>query len=494
MTPWSDRAGVAALRARVRWDELGIELEWAEFIVAMMPLGAWLLAGISDSPKLATAAYLVVGAMLIIRPHVGYLALIPLLFFFHARGFEPHGPMFALSAVALTSVLVRLPFTRTTVPRSTWPAIACALGLLGLGLFQLILGVGEFPDAALPLRAVRQYDQLFIILTAFVVGLIVLPNRPLGPFHIAYLIGLVIVGAVAIVNFADPRLLQGPRLSWLVPDFAQDNRASGIIASTNSLGLAMACGFVWIVVTMVIEYGRGRLERVTWLAAALPSTATALLLSFSRSAILASAAGMLAALARRSLRAAALAAVGAVIAAVLIYPVFVNVRLGQTFGEASPAGQAALGESDRLRTLMAKSAVKAFLDAPLLGHGYGTFGEISPRYSGQNVLTSAHDIYLKVAAEQGLVGLAVLAALGLAVVIPLWRAGVGPWTAGLAVAVTFGTSSLTLDSFSNAQSAAGAFFLIAAGLAQAGVVREGLRRSTMSARPDGARWVPVDTP
>ena len=243
---------------------------------------------------------------------------------------------------------------------------------------------------------------------------------------------------------------------------------------------------------IALEFGRGRLERVTWLIATIPSTAVALLLSFSRAAILATGVGVLAAIARRSVRAAALTAAAVLVAIVLVYPVFVNVRLGQTFGSASPAGQAALGESDRLRTLMAKSAVKAFIDAPVLGHGFGTFAEISPRYSGQNVLTSAHDMYLKVAAEQGLVGLLLAAALGISIVVPLWRAGVGPWTAGLAVAVTFATSSLTIDSLSNAQSVAGAFFLMAAGIAQAGVARDELRHSSIRAQLDRAGQSPLE--
>jgi O-antigen ligase len=460
----TQRLGADALDANVR--------VWGEAAIAFLPFAAWLLAGISDSPKLAAAAYVVVAAMLAVRPRLGYLALLPLLMFFHGVGFPPLGPMFILAGIALGSALVRCSLGMLAVPRSVRPALWCSLAFLALTAFQLVLGLREL-GGTIPLNALSQYDQIFIILSVFAVGLIVLPGRSLAPYYLAFLVPLVIVAAVAIINFVGPGLLKVLGLAWIVAPGAYENRASGIIASPNSLGLALACGLSWIIVMAAWNFAYGRhLERVTWLLSTVPVAGIALLLTFSRAAILALGAGLIAAVARRSLRAAGVLAVGAVIAVVLIYPLFVEVRLGQTFGRASPAGEAALDESDRLRSLMAKAAVKAFIDAPIAGHGFATFSEISPRYSGQSVLTSAHNMYLKVAAEQGVIGLAVLAALFISIVVPMWRAGLGPWIASLAVFGVFAVFSFTGDSFGNAQTVSTAFVLIAAGVAQAGFTRD----------------------
>jgi O-antigen ligase len=263
-------------------------------------------------------------------------------------------------------------------------------------------------------------------------------------------------------------------LAWLVSPDAFENRASGVIANPNFLGAALSCGIAWIIGTAAWLSSSGRADRAVRLVAFLPLPAIALLLSFSRAAIAGLGVGLVAVLATRSLRVAAAIAAAGLLAAVLIYPLFIQVRLGQTFGTSTGSGQAAFDESDRLRALMAEAAVRAFIDAPATGHGFATFNEISPRYSGQSVLTSAHNLYLKVAAEQGLVGLALLAALLAAIAIPLWQAGRGPWIAALGVLGAFATFSLTADSLSSAQTVATAFFLMAAGVAEAAVARERL--------------------
>ena len=459
---------------------------WGEIGAGFLPSLAWLVAGITDTPRLAVAAYIGIAIMLAIRPQLGYLALLPILTFNHAQGFPPHGPIFLLTGIGLASVLLRWSLGLAHVPRSVRPAMWCSLAFLAVTAFQLVLGVSEF-GRALPLRALSQYDQIFIILSVFAMGLVVLPGRPQAPYLVAYLASFAIVAGVALVHFAAPGWLAFLRLNWMVHPSAFDYRASGVIANPNFLGLVLACGLAWIVVTAIWQILRGRVEVAAWLVAAIPVAGLALILTFSRAAIVALGVGLIAALARRSLRAAGVLSVAAVIAALLVYPLFVQVRLGQTFGEASPAGEAAFAESDRLRSEIAESAVRAFLDAPIAGHGFATFREISPTYSGQSVLTSAHSLYLKVAAEQGLIGLALLGALLVSIVLPMWRAGLGPWIASLAVAFAFIAFSLTADTLGSAQAMAGAFFLMAAGVAQAGFTREQVLASQRRARaPDEA--------
>ncbi len=471
MTPRSAAADMAASRERLSTDALDIDARLsAESGVAFVPFLAWLVAGVSGTPSLATAAYFMVLVMLVVRPRLGYLALLPMLPFNHPEAFPPHGPMFILGGVALGSVLAWSSLGRIRLPRSVRPALWCALAFLALTTFQLFLGVPEF-GGRLPFRALSQFDQIFIILSVFSVGLVVLPGRSLVPYHLAFLVSFVIVTVVAILHFIEPRALNVFALAWMVPPNAFENRASGVIANPNSLGLALACGLAWIMGNAIWQVAHRRVDRAISLVPIIPAAGLALVLTFSRAAIIAVGVGAIAALARLSVRAAGLLAVAAVLAAVLVYPLFVDIRLGQTFGQASPDGQAALAESDRLRSLMAEAAVVAFLDAPLAGHGFATFREISPTYSGQSVLTSAHDLYLKIAAEQGLIGLGLLGALLVSIVVPMWRAGPGPWIASLAVVGAFAAFSFTADTLGSAQTIAPAFFLMAAGVAQASRAR-----------------------
>ena len=451
--------------------------DWLEAGLGYLPLLIWFVAGVTDTPRLAMAAYIVVAGMLVIRPSLGYLALLPMLTFYHSQGFAPHGPIFVLSGVALGSVIVRSAVGMARIPRYVRPALWCSLAFLALTAFQLFLGVREL-GGEIPIRALGQFDQVFIILSVFAVGLVVLPGRSLTPYLVAFAFSFAVVAAFATVYFVEPNLVQLIGLAWMVPPDAYEYRASGVIANPNSLGLALACGLSWIIVSAVWQIARRRIVPAALLLPIISVAGHSLVLTFSRAAIVAVGVGLITALARRSLLAAGVLGATAVLAAVLIYPLFIEVRLGQTFGDASPAGEAAIVESDRLRSLMAVSAVRAFLDAPLVGHGFATFNEISPKYSDQSILTSAHDLYLKVAAEQGLLGLSLLGALFVSIVAPMWRAGNGPWTASLAVAAAFAVFSFTVDSLGNAQAVSTAFFLMAAGVAQAGFTR----RQTLAAQ------------
>ena len=483
LTPRSAAADHAAPTQRLAADAIVVDQPaWIEVGLGFLPFVAWFVAGMIHLPRLALAAYLAVGLMLVVRPRLCYLALLPMLPFVHPQGFPPHGPIFLLAALALASVLVRVSIGRTRVPLSARPALWCAVALVALTAFQMFLGIRTL-GGAITIRSLSQFDQVFMILSVFAVGLVVLPGRPTAPYHAAFLLSFAVVVAVGLVNFVEPGLLDVLKLGWLVHPDAFEDRASGVIANPNFLGLALACGLAWIITSAVWQLASRRLDRAAWLFTMIPPAGLTLILTFSRTAILALGVGLIAALARRSLLAAGVLTAAAAIAATMIYPVFIEVRLGQTFGDASPAAQAAIAESDRLRSLMAESAIRAFLDAPLAGHGFSTFSEISPRYSGQSTLTSAHDLYLKVAAEQGLIGLSLLGALFISIVVPIWRAGLGPWIAAMAVAFAFMVFSFTADTFGSAQTVATAFFLMAAGVAQASVARERVLATQQTPQP-----------
>ena len=254
-------------------------------------------------PRLAIAAYLAVGLMLVVRPRLGYLALLPMLPFVHPQGFPPHGPIFLLAGLGLASVLVRLSIGSARVPLSARPALWCAVALVALTAFQLFLGIRTL-GGSITIRSLSQFDQVFMILSVFAVGLVVLPGRPLAPYHAAFLVSFGVVVAVGLVNFVEPGLLDVLRLIWLVHPDAFEDRASGVIANPNFLGLALACGLAWIVTSAIWQLAQQRFDRAASLFAIIPPAGLTLILTFSRTAILALGVGLIAALARRSLLAA----------------------------------------------------------------------------------------------------------------------------------------------------------------------------------------------
>ena len=380
--------------------------------------------------------------------------------------FPPHGPIVAEAVAIALSITFRAARGAISIPRIARPAVWLALAFLVATIFQATLGL---PNRAvgLPRSVLGDLNELAIVVLAFVGAAVFLRPAGVVPAMAAYLVSFVTVSLVGILHFARPSVLRELHILWMVSPDATRFRASGVIPNSNFLGLFLAIGTAWLVIIVAWYAWRGRLAPVLAGLVAAPIGAVALALTLSRAAILAAGFGVIVATARGSLRAAvAMLVVGALVAAIA-YPLFLGFRLGQTFGTDGAAAQQAQDESDNLRANQAVAAVRAFLDAPILGHGFGRFSSLSPRYTGQDVLTSAHNAYLKLAAEQGIVGLGLFIAFLAAIAMALWRAQVGPWSAGLAVVGVISIFSLTGDTMSSAQAIASGFVVLAAMLVAA---------------------------
>ena len=124
-------------------------------------------------------------------------------------------------------------------------------------------------------------------------------------------------------------------------------------------------------------------------------------------------------------------------------------RVGQSlYGVEGAAG---LEGSAALRVALWRIGWDMFSDSPIWGQGLGSFELKAPRYgAGYGVLShrSPHNLPIKVAAESGLIGLAVFGWLVLAVLsvsLALWRSQSTTRYLGalvLAVSMTFGVANL----------------------------------------------------
>lgn len=435
----------------------------ADVALAIAPVALWVIGGMVDSAPVVTVAHLVIIGLILLRPRAGMLALIPLLPFRHALPFPPHGPILAEAIAIAMAIALRAAWRGVEIPSLARPAVWLAVAFLVATIFQSTLGLRVF-DGALPMKVISQLDQIVIIVMVFTGSVVFLGPSGVVPALLAYLAAFVTVAGVGILYFIRPGIVRRLQLEWMISPDATQYRASGVIANANFLGLFVGVGMAALVVLIAWYVRSGRaLPALTAMVAA-SAGVVAMLLTLSRAAILAAGVGVVVTTARASLRAAVALVIAGILIVTIAYPIFLDLRLTRTFGSSGSGGQTALSGSDKLRAGQAVAATQAFLDSPLLGHGFGTFSEISPAYSKQDVLTSAHNAFLKLAAEQGALGLGLFIGFLGAVAVALWRVGIGPWSAGLAVLGVLGAFSLTGDTLTSAQATAPAFVLLALAL------------------------------
>jgi O-antigen ligase len=92
------------------------------------------------------------------------------------------------------------------------------------------------------------------------------------------------------------------------------------------------------------------------------------------------------------------------VAAILIYPAFVEWRLTNLRGDVTDAGYVAMFESDDIRLNASLAGPAMFLAEPIFGVGFGQFVEKSVEISGLETGINAHNWYVNVLAEQGTTG------------------------------------------------------------------------------------------
>lgn len=205
-------------------------------------------------------------------------------FGFQAGGFFPGSV--AVVAVALAIVLV----LRITLAERPFAGLSLPLAIAGagLGLFAVWTLVSSVWSEA-PGRALLEYDRVLLYLLAFLVlGSVVRTQRRVHWAVRGLVLGAFVVCLAGLVT----RLL--PEVWPLIPDLAT-GRLSFPVTYWNAMGLVAALGVI-AAFTMSSDADETPLGRVLS-AAALPVLATALLLTFSRGAIIAGAAGLLVAVA-----------------------------------------------------------------------------------------------------------------------------------------------------------------------------------------------------
>jgi O-antigen ligase len=162
---------------------------------------------------------------------------------------------------------------------------------------------------------------------------------------------------------------------------------------------------------------------------------------------------------------AAAAVVGGLVV-VVGYQLLLSSRHLLTFGASVDASAAAQAASDAARLSVYKAGFQLVLQHPLLGVGYGQFHYVSAGLLGRESVTFSHDIYLGIAAEQGIPAIAIFLAALAAIFYALWRRRDAVAVTAAAMLAAFAVGSLFAENLTALQTSC--ILWVALGCALAG--------------------------
>jgi O-antigen ligase len=231
------------------------------------------------------------------------------------------------------------------------------------------------------------------------------------------LVALAAVFAVALIDFVAPSVLPSLGLGWLLSG-AETSRAAGSFVSPNRLGTVAAVGAI----VGACQFFAWRGGRRWWWGAFAGSAAAALILSFSRGAILGLALAGLVILVGRSRRAAA-SYVGVLAAgALVLVPLLIGARLLGSGGTL-----AGLLENDAGRIDAWVAGIRMILAQPIFGHGFGAFSVLGASFGATDGLLTAHNEIIDLWAQAGVVAAGGFVAIGAGIVLAALSRGADPW-------------------------------------------------------------------
>lgn len=215
--------------------------------------------------------------------------------------------------------------------------------------------------------------------------------------------------ALALADQAVPSILAHTPLGHLLST-VQSDRATGIFDSPNRLGTV--AGMALIVSLVALWTTLGRKQRFLMLGVA-GVAAAALLLSFSRAAMLGVGVAVALLLVLRSRRLGLAVGAALLVLGLIVGPFIISARLG--FDAGARSGQLAADDAERVAAW--RAGISMFMSEPLTGQGYGSFAWKAPDLAGPADLQTAHNELIALLAETGIPGAAAFVAIFASVVV-----------------------------------------------------------------------------
>ena len=376
-----------------------------------LPFAFAVLGGLAFQAGLITqlSAYASI-AVAVVAPPVGLVILAFLAPQLPPLGVvPPPGLNFYLVAAILLGCLLRLPIAR--------PRLSIGAPLLILFGFSLFAFAQQVPEMLAGWTGDEAYlvGSLFMqLLTgtlAVVATALVIRGRRPYPFLAALVGSAVLASALGIASFE--QTVAGP-LANLLGNAASTYRATGSFGNPNYYGLFLASAICLAAGWMVGSWSRA----VRWtllMSCALLGLGVAF--SQSRGAVLSLMAGLVALAFGRSRKAGIVAMAIGVGLVLFVYPLFVDWRLINLTGSDSASSFATQAAGDEGRLTGALAGPILFASSPLFGVGFGHYSYMAVTLGASDVRIAAHDWYLNVLGEMGLVGVILWGALMLAVIV-----------------------------------------------------------------------------
>jgi O-antigen ligase/capsular polysaccharide biosynthesis protein len=388
-------------------------------------------------PLALGASALAVGAAALL-PGAGFAALIVLL---------PHQEPEILGAIGVKlPILLALGYglavrmlARREVPRVGLGVLTIA-GLLGIAFVSAVPAINGLEGDRAVASAARflQFADGLILL---VLAAVYFRRRDAVPFVVLTLLSVTFACLMAVFQLVAGNepipLLTGLYVGGLGQGL---ERVVGPFFNPNYFGLFAGLGVV-LAIGVAVEAPRHR--RLALLC--LPILALAVMGTLSRGGVAATGVGILAWLWFRNRQLALVIGAAAVVAGLVVTPLLVQARLDASNAAAVAAAQAGISDSDQERFESVAAGTSLFLLDPVFGVGFGQYEYVSPRFVGNSFATSAHNQYLKILAEQGMVGTA-LYVVGAAALLVAMRGSGSRWRrTAIAMLAVYAVSGLFLE-------------------------------------------------
>lgn len=426
----------------------------AQISLGVILASIYLLAIGGQQPQFATIAVAASAAIAVVSPAAG-LAMFAIIM--PIRETELLAPIRvnAIMAGAITlGCVLRLPFD--PIPLKVHPGFILLVGYIVISALSIPPVLSGYPGdwtSSVVNELLRFSTGVALFLSATYLFRLMSSRVFLG----LALVGAVLTALLAFGDILDFLPLEG-LTRGLVPDTGS-MRASGTFSDPNFLGLYMAPAAVFTLAVLVVARRPLKLLLVPIAVLLLGCV----VLTFSRGTYAGLVVGVAVLIGMRS-RAGALAflIVGGILALTL-YPEFLGARIG-----ATPTAGDAFGllVSENSRMAVAAAGVAMFASSPVFGIGFGVFHFISPLYTGGSatVATYSHNQYLNILAEQGVVGILLVAGIVVLLAIALTRSRSPLRWAALAMGATYSVNSLFINSTTSFQGSCLLWLVMAAAL------------------------------
>jgi len=270
-------------------------------------------------------------------------------------------------------------------------------------------------------------------------------RRDSRPHLVLAVLAAAIAGLVGILQYS-ANGSAGVPIGGLIfdpPAGGQISRVNGPFFNPNYFAIFLGLALV-IALSLAATSGRMRI-----LALACIPIGAALVLTFSRGALLATGVGIVVLVWSRSRVAGLVLAAFAMVAIIVLIPSILLVREGPSFVPPPSDLRDEISDTGRFEAMLSSFPIWR-LD-PVFGAGFGQYGAESAWFLRSSPATSSHNEYLSILAEQGLLGVAMFGALAGLVIARIGRGGRWSRELGLAPLVAYAAGWMIIEPLASLQ-------------------------------------------